>query len=128
MGQKFSRQALYDLLWSEPKAVLAKRLGISDVGLGKVCKKTNIPVPPRGYWALKSAGKTVPKIPLPARGLGQSDLVTIGTVPWHYNEPIGELPPPPVFAEPVEEVIRRAERLVGKVAVPKSLDSAHHLV
>ena len=36
MATKFTRQALYDLLWSKPKAVVAAELGLSDVGLGKI--------------------------------------------------------------------------------------------
>ncbi len=128
MGRQYARQELYDLVWSEPKAVLAKRLGISDVGLGKVCQRANIPVPPRGYWALRSAGKPVAKIPLPPRALGQSDTITVSTAAPRHDEPVGELPPPPVFDEPVEEVIQRAARQVGKVTVPKSLESPHHLV
>ena len=39
--------------------------------LGKVCKKLKIPVPGRGYWANKSAGKPVatrPPLPSAAKG------------------------------------------------------------
>jgi len=32
---------------------LAQEFGISDVGLAKVCRKHNIPVPPVGYWRRK---------------------------------------------------------------------------
>lgn len=129
LANEFSREGLYDLVWNEPKAVLAKRLGISDVGLGKICRKADIPVPPRGYWALKDAGKPVVQIPLPARGIGQTNTITVGRpASWYYNEPIGELPPAPVFPEPIEQVIGKARLQVGKVSVPKNLSSPHHLI
>jgi hypothetical protein len=40
---------------------VSKRDGISDVGLAKVCRKLDIPVPPRGYWARIAHGKEVTK-------------------------------------------------------------------
>jgi hypothetical protein len=43
-----------------------KEFGISNVGLSKICRHRQIPVPPRGYWAKKSAGhKMKPPPPLP---------------------------------------------------------------
>jgi len=60
-----SREELYELVWSEAMQVLAKRFGLSDVGLAKVCKRHNIPRPPRGYWAKQRAGHRVKKTPLP---------------------------------------------------------------
>ena len=45
------RQTLYDETWSEPLTKLAKRYGVTDVALAKVCKKLNVPRPGRGYWA-----------------------------------------------------------------------------
>jgi len=60
-----SRKELYDLVWSEPMMRLARRYGISDVGLAKICRKCNIPRPPRGYWAKKQVGKAPRQIRLP---------------------------------------------------------------
>jgi hypothetical protein len=34
-------------------------LGLSDVGLAKICDRHRVPTPPRGYWAKKEAGKKV---------------------------------------------------------------------
>src|SRR5580765_8423749 len=59
MPHTFSRQELFDLVWSEPTRTIAKRLGISDVGLAKACRRANLLLPPRGYWAKLAAGKTV---------------------------------------------------------------------
>jgi hypothetical protein len=60
------REALYDEVWSEPVIEVAKRYGLSDVGLAKVCRKLRIPLPSRGYWAKVKAGRVMHRVPLPA--------------------------------------------------------------
>jgi hypothetical protein len=70
MGKKrelseYSRQELYDLVWSTPASKLAPDFGISDVAIAKRCKKLNVPRPSLGYWAKVAAGQTPPKSPLP---------------------------------------------------------------
>lgn len=62
---ELTREALYQLVWAEPMRTVAQRLGISDVGLAKKCRRMNIPVPGLGYWAKKAAGKRVRQAPLP---------------------------------------------------------------
>jgi integrase len=61
----FTREALHKLVWSEPTRTVSRRLGISDVGLAKACKRANIPTPDRGYWARVGAGQECEKTPLP---------------------------------------------------------------
>lgn len=53
------RRRLYDEVWAEPMVAVAKRYGLSDVGTAKLCRRAQIPVPPRGYWAQLRAGKMV---------------------------------------------------------------------
>ena len=60
---KISRKDLYELVWAEPVMQLAKRYGFSDVWLAKICRRHNIPRPPRGYWARKKSGQKVPRPP-----------------------------------------------------------------
>ena len=63
---RFDRQQLYEEVWSAPTQQVAKRYGISDAAIGKVCRCLKIPKPPRGYWAKKAAGRRVnppPKLP-----------------------------------------------------------------
>ena len=60
----WDRDSLYEEVWATPMAKLAKKYGISDVGLAKVCRKLSIPVPGRGYWAKNDAGQAVQKLPL----------------------------------------------------------------
>jgi hypothetical protein len=62
---ELSRQELYEKVWSQPALTLAQEFGISDRGLGKICARFEIPVPPRGYWQKLSAGQRLEKAPLP---------------------------------------------------------------
>jgi len=66
-AKTISRLELYKRVWETPVTRLAQEYGLSDVGFAKICKKYNIPRPPRGYWAQKAAGQRMPKEPLPRR-------------------------------------------------------------
>ena len=46
-----------ELVWSKPTWRVAKELGYSDVGLGKLCSRLGIPKPPRGFWGKVKAGE-----------------------------------------------------------------------
>jgi hypothetical protein len=61
----WNRLELYKEVWDQPLVKLSRRYGISDVRLGKVCRKLKIPHPGRGYWAKRSVGQTVEQVPLP---------------------------------------------------------------
>lgn len=63
---EFSREELYDLVWSEAMATLAPKFGISDVALKKRCNRLGIPTPGRGYWAKVEAGHSPKRTKLPA--------------------------------------------------------------
>lgn len=67
MEIRFERQSLYDEVWSAPLTQLAKKYGMSDNGIRKVCKAMNIPLPRVGHWAKIAAGQVIPKTPLPSR-------------------------------------------------------------
>ena len=61
----WNRVELYNEVWNQPLVKLSGKYGISDVRLGKVCRKLKIPHPGRGYWARRSVGQTVAQVPLP---------------------------------------------------------------
>ncbi len=61
----WNRVELYNEVWDQPLVKLSKKYGISDVRLGKVCRKLKIPHPPRGYWAKRAVDQTVGQVPLP---------------------------------------------------------------
>jgi hypothetical protein len=94
-----TRSGLYEAVWREPVMVLAKRYGLSDRGLGKLCARYNVPVPPRGYWALKKVGQTLRRPPLPPAA--QSKDVTLRFV----KQP--QVPAPETVAEPADIVFER---------------------
>ncbi|HEY3489831.1 MAG TPA: hypothetical protein VGK27_06895 [Candidatus Deferrimicrobiaceae bacterium] len=62
----YQREKLFEEVWAEPMRTLAKRYGISDVALKKICKKLSVPLPPQGYWARRPASRKGPRKPLPA--------------------------------------------------------------
>ncbi|MGO9315693.1 MAG: hypothetical protein ACLQDI_23520, partial [Syntrophobacteraceae bacterium] len=111
---EISRKELYGQVWAEPTIQLAKKYGISDVGLAKICRRNNIPVPPRGYWARKQAGQKVSKIPLPH---AESDN-TIRISPTVADEP------PPVL----EELNPANEKFAKPIIIPAQLRNPHPLV
>lgn len=72
-----SRQQLYDQVWSKPIRQLAKEYSLSGVGLSKLCRRHNIPLPPMGYWMKVSHGIYPRKPPLPPVESGQSEIIEI---------------------------------------------------
>ena len=70
----YDRETLYHEVWEQSVSKVAKKYGVSDVMIHKVCKSLNIPVPPRGYWAKVQAGQTPPKEPLP-KAAGRTSLI-----------------------------------------------------
>ncbi len=131
---RFTRQELYDLVWSEPMVQLAKKFGLSDVGLSKACRRIAVPVPERGYWARRQAGKQTQQRPLPPRGPGMSDSAEIGTnTSSAYRSPIDPFDceassSPPTFSEAISDLTARVRQTVGKVTAPKTLAQPHRLI
>jgi hypothetical protein len=83
---RYNRADLFQRVWDKPVRIVAKELGVSDVALAKTCKKLYVPLPGRGYWARKAAGKNVGPRPelrplvLPPRavhGIGDSLAETV---------------------------------------------------
>lgn len=65
-GRRFSREELFVLVWEKPTRDVAKELGVSDVAVGKLCARLQVPKPPRGYWARVRSLKTPRRPPLAA--------------------------------------------------------------
>jgi hypothetical protein len=69
---RLSRAELYMRIWDKPLRSVASELGISDVGLAKMCKRNGIPTPPQGYHLRKPGyAKKRLVIPLPPIQQGQ---------------------------------------------------------
>lgn len=58
---RIDRDKLFEEIWTEPMRKVSKRYEISDVGLAKACRRMQVPLPPRGYWARIAAGQKIAK-------------------------------------------------------------------
>ena len=81
---KFTRRELYDLVWSEPLTVIAKKFETSDYVLRKACTNFNIPLPKSGHWMKIRFGKHVDVQPLDKNYEGQNN-VSLSETPTSEN-------------------------------------------
>jgi hypothetical protein len=131
MGYEIDRKELYRKVWEKPLRDLAKEFDVSDVAIGKACRRADIPRPGQGYWAKLKAGKATKVLPLPPRFPGASDVVRIG---FNYysrsatNLLEGPVPDPPVFEEELDSVQDRISKLVGNVRYRKNSQKVHPII
>lgn len=100
---EITRESLYERVWQTPAATLAAEWNISGPALAKRCKKLNVPVPPRGYWARLAAGAKLKKTPLPP---SPEELVALA-----LKEPIptsvpADAPPHPISTLLLQSLLR----------------------
>jgi len=119
---RLDRLTLYELVWSQPIHKLAPKFGLSDVGLGKICKRLNVPRPGRGYWVKIVHGKTLERPPLPAVKAGQPTEVTIEPGPRPVAQPAGDGEVPLVVEVP--DQLRKPHPLVRAAAEALRLPAA----
>jgi hypothetical protein len=125
-GDALSREQLHALVWETPMRQVAPTLGLSDVGLAKACRKMKVPLPGRGHWAKKAAGRPVRRVPL--RPLPANDHETprqLESKPEGGREKSPAAPPLPA---PVAEQIQFESEPKNRIRVVDSLRSAHPLV
>jgi hypothetical protein len=48
---------LRELVWSMPTIEVGDLFGVSDVAIGKLCTRLNVPKPPRGFWRKVETGQ-----------------------------------------------------------------------
>lgn len=115
---RYERAKLYGEIWEEPVTTVAKRYGISDVALRKICKQLAVPLPPLGYWAKVAAGKNSPAPPLPEYS-GAAEIVRQRYVSDEPVEP-----------DPQHLVARREFEALpeNRIVVSETLDMPHRLV
>jgi len=63
--QFWNRDELYEDVWNQPLTALVQKYSVSAVAIGKTCRKLQVPLPGRGYWAKIAHGHTVTRKPLP---------------------------------------------------------------
>lgn len=125
-----SRAELYEQVWATPIVQLAKRYGLSDVGLAKACKRHRIPRPSLGYWAKQAVGKAPSRPPLPTVADPRLQVVVLAQQPKRAPKPVlpGDTPepiaPPRSFRDP--EIVALWERFClefPELRVPAALRS-----
>jgi hypothetical protein len=119
---RVSREQLYEKVWTEPVRTVAKGFGISDVALAKDCKRLKIPLPGRGYWAKKAAGKSVRRTQLPV--LPPNDAVTPREKTF---SPPAVVVAPDIPGPVVEQIAFEADP-VNAIVARRDLRSPHPLV
>lgn len=115
-----TREELYLEVWSQPMNRLGPNYGLSGNGLAKICKRLDIPYPPRGYWAKKATGKKVVQTPLPPAQISTQTEVEIRP---STGQSADEKPP--------SDIVKRAAQAleaVPVIAVPKRLVHPHPIV
>lgn len=85
----FTREELYELVWTKPLSVLAREYQISDNGLRKICKKMQIPLPSIGHWQKVRSGIKVKIVRLPNKYSGKNE-VTLNKRSLENDSPIGK--------------------------------------
>lgn len=117
---ELTREELYERIWTTPARHLAKEFGVSDVALGKVCKKYQFPKPPPGYWARVKHGNAPKRPRLPRRKDTPKGSVVITASP--QNSP-ASTPIHPEYAMP-----SRRPRAIEPFTVPSRLRSPLSIV
>lgn len=97
---EFTREELFDKVWTTPVLRLAQEIGISDVALAKACRKANIPLPARGHWAIPEARRPhqpkLPKAPPDRSGPVQFSVLDAAQRPGPVSRPARDEPRIPV--------------------------------
>jgi len=129
-GAELTRRELYNRVWREPMVNVAKDFGLSDRGLAKICERAAIPVPPRGYWAKKAAGKRVVRPPLLELGGSDSSAKFRISPYWRTAKPTDscEQGQQPNAAARFRELAEAELQEIKRIPAPATLRDAHRLV
>ena len=119
-----TREELYERVWTEPMAVFAPKLGLSDVGLKKTCARLKIPSPPRGYWARLAAGQKIRRTSLPK--LPEKGATGIRDATFYPRDKESAAPEP--LTGPVADQVRFEALPENALAVPEILEAPSPLV
>jgi len=112
--ETWNREELYKDVWERPLTKLQSKYGVSNVAIGKACRKLKIPLPGRGYWAKLAAGHKVKQVP----------LAELKNVPVVYRVKT-EATPKPTVDSTDPELVKIAE--VESSTIPIKTDS-HKLI
>ena len=135
---RLTRAELYEKVWATPVRTIAKEFGMSDVGLAKICRKHDIPIPPLGYWRKTETGHKTAPSPLPPAKNGPETLdiyVRERLAPELARlaaEPVPEIAIPPELSHALvvrtEKLLAQGKETDKKLIVPKNGVLPHLLV
>lgn len=114
-----TREELYQRIWSMPTQQLAAEFGISDVALGKICRKFNIPKPQRGYWRRLEVGYKARLRPLPPWRATETARIVIHRTRLQNPKP---------FRSEVQALIEAEKNQLRPILVSESLRNPHPVV
>jgi len=111
----YSREEIYQAVWSEPIRDACKTFGVTEIALAKVCWRMNVPRPKHGYWLRRSIGQELPRKPLPA---------TAPDTPTRFE---GDrwVEPAPEPSRPATEKPKPQPIAVEPIVVPETLGTLH---
>lgn len=117
----YKRELLYERVWTEPITKVATKYQVSDVTIGKICRKMKIPLPPVGYW-LKANKEQKPALP------EYKDYPTI-RVRRDYRKRISAEPIlcPDIFTK-AEVLIAQEKKNNMQITAPKEVNEYHNFV
>ena len=116
---ELTRDELYQKVWDRPTVQVAAELGISDVMVGKICRRMDVPKPPLGYWRRKETGKKVKTALLPA-----ANERTVQTVYLSRRVVTASDPTP----SEIQTLIEKEHLPENQIRIAKDLENAHPLV
>jgi hypothetical protein len=139
----FTREELYQLVWSEPMLTIANKYLISDTGLRKICINMDIPLPRAGHWMKLKFGQKIPQPPLP-KTKSQKTTIELEYRPLELLKVKGVLSPaktkillieqelaetlsvPERLSKPEKIIVQAKENLTAKDSYPRNgLISTH---
>jgi hypothetical protein len=141
--QVFTREELYQLVWSEPMLTIARKYLISDTGLRKICIGMDIPLPRAGHWMKLKFGQKIFQPPLPSSKSGKTNielelrplellkvkgvLLAVKTKKIFIEQELSEtLAVPERLSNPEKIIVKAKENLIRKDSYPRNgLISTH---
>lgn len=110
-----TREQLYELVWTTSLRSAAELLGVSDVFLARVCRRMDVPHPPRGYHRLRELGRAPDRPPLPEWQPGTERAWSKGRAARHT--PPARVRPPANPDPQVRRVREGVHPLVAEAAI-----------
>jgi hypothetical protein len=123
-----TRKQLYDMVWSTPMLRLARTFQCSSTWLARICRESAVPVPPRGYWAKKRAGKAARRLPLRRSADPDEVVVSYTSIEEKDETPAPPPPPPPPPLDEDLAALRAQVEQAGPISIAAAFERLHPVV